>query len=414
MTELTKADPGKTRVATKRVSELTAAPYNPRRISEDALAGLSASIARFGLLQPVIWNQQTGHVVGGHQRIKALVSQGIEETDVIVVDLPEAEEKAANIALNSPAIAGEFVQEDLDALLLEIKANDPLLFDEVRLGELASASLFDAEGQTEEDAVPDVPEQAVSERGAVYSLGQHRVMCGDSTSEADVGRLLGGEEPFLMVTDPPYGVEYDPEWRDEALADGADRRSGKVASDDRVDWSDAWLLFPGAVAYVWHGDRDGLAIDVGLSLRNAALHVRGRVVWNKGRFCIGRGHYHWQHESAWYAVRKGVSSRWCGDRSQSTVWDIPNIADEGKTNHGTQKPVECMARPIRNHGAPGDAVYDPFLGSGTTVIAAEKLGRRCFGMEIDPPYVDVIRRRWAEFVHGPDCDWQALTPEVER
>ncbi len=395
-----------------RLSDLTAAPYNPRRISEGALAGLSASIARFGLVQPIIWNQRTKRVVGGHQRLKALVAQGIEETEVVVVDLPESEEKALNIALNSEAISGEFVQEDLDALLVELKEGDPILFDELRLEELASATLFEATGQTEEDAVPEVPEEAVSERGKVYSLGQHRLMCGDSTSEADVGRLLGGEEPFLMVTDPPYGVEYDPSWRSEVNHDGPESRRalGKVINDDRSDWTAAWALFHGCVCYVWHGALH--SSTVARNLIETGLLVRSQIIWAKDHHSFGRGAYHWQHEPCWYAVRKGSSARWCGDRSQSTIWNIPKNANN-ETGHGTQKPVECMARPIRNHGQKGDGVYDPFVGSGTTLIACEKLDRRAFAMEIEPAYVDVCRRRWAEFVHGKDCDWQALTPEAD-
>lgn len=394
-----------------QVADLIPAEYNPRTIGETAMKGLAASIERFGLVQPVIWNKRTERVVGGHQRLKVLVEQGVEKTSVIVVDLPKSEEKALNVALNSPAISGEFT-DDLDALLVEIKDLEPELYGDLLLDQLlADAAFPEGEGQTDPDAVPDLPEDPVSERGKVYILGDHRLMCGDATDQADVAALLAGDAPFLMVTDPPYGVAYDPAWRKRAGVNKNEGRMGQVQNDDRVDWSEAWALFPGDVAYVWHAGK--YAGDVATQLASCGFQVRTQLIWNKSRFALSRGHYHWQHEPMWYAVKKGKTSRWCGDRSQSTVWDIPLAGDLGDDKkglgHGTQKPCECMARPIRHHGEQGDAVYEPFLGSGTTIIAAEKLDRRCYAMEIDPIYVDVARRRWAEFVHGPGCEWEGLT-----
>ena len=165
------------------------------------------------------------------------------------------------------------------------------------------------------------------------------------------------------------------------------------------------------MTYVWHSSLH--VVDVARSLTDAGFDARSYLIWAKERLVMGRGHYHWQHEPCFYAVREGRTASWAGGRDQATVWTIPSVRpdspDDGETVHGTQKPVECMARPIRNHE--GDA-YDPFLGSGTTVIAAEKLNRACHGMEIEPRYVDVIRRRWAEFVEGAGCDWEAATPAV--
>ena len=207
-------------------------------------------------------------------------------------------------------------------------------------------------------------------------------------------RLFNGTVPFLMVTDPPYGVAYDPEWRHRFGLNDSER-TGKVTNDDRVDWTDAYRLFPGRVAYVWHAGR--YAAELSGHLASAGFGVRAQLIWRKPRFAISRGHYHWQHEPCWYAVRDGGSAKWCGDRSQSSVWDIAQKDTTGDTTHGTQKPVECMARPVRNHGGHEDHVYDPFLGSGTTVMAAEQLGRRCYGIEISLGYVDVIVRRWEAF-----------------
>jgi len=231
--------------------------------------------------------------------------------------------------------------------------------------------------------------------------GQHRVLCGDSTSAEAVTRLLspasGIPQPFLMVTDPPYGVEYDPEWRAEH--DGGGRHAtGKVANDDRIDWAPAYALFPGHVMYVWHAGV--YAAEVAVGILATRFQIRGQIIWRKQHFVFSRGAYHWQHEPCWYAVRKGQSAHWRGDRTQSTVWDVPNANPHGgsgqaeQTGHGTQKPVELMRRPILNHTVKGEAVYDGFLGSGSTLIAAELTERICYGLEIDPRYVDVICQRW--------------------
>lgn len=228
-------------------------------------------------------------------------------------------------------------------------------------------------------------------------LGTHRLLCGDATSEADVARLLGDLRPHLMVTDPPYGVNYDPAWRNETGA-AKTTRTGKVMNDDRADWRAAWALFPGEVAYVWHG-----ALHTGTvaeSLLACGFDIRAQIVWAKERLVLSRGHYHWQHEPCWYAVKgKG---HWSGDRAQSTLWSIPSRDQDAATVHGTQKPVECMRRPMLNNASPGQAIYEPFSGSGTTLIAAETTGRTCLAMELDPAYVDVAVTRWQSFT-GKDA-----------
>jgi DNA modification methylase len=223
------------------------------------------------------------------------------------------------------------------------------------------------------------------------------VLCGDSTSAEAVNRLIGEVIPALMVTDPPYGVEYDPTWRDQAGL-GQTRQSGIVANDHRVDWSAAYRLFSGDVAYVWHAGVH--AAEVATNLESAGFRIRSQIIWAKQHFALGRGDYHWCHEHCWYAVREGKSSHWNGDRTQSTLWQVANLNpfggshEEAATGHGTQKPVELMRRPILNNSERGSVVYDPFLGSGTTLIAAQLTERICYGLEIDPPYVDLIVRRW--------------------
>jgi DNA modification methylase len=226
----------------------------------------------------------------------------------------------------------------------------------------------------------------------VWLLGRHRLVCGDATEPETVAKCLNRVTPHLMVTDPPYGVEYDPAWRAKAGVNLSRAKLGKVANDDRADWREAWSLFPGSVAYVWHAGRHASTVQE--SLQAAGFEVRSQIIWSKERFALSRGHYHWQHEPCWYAVRG--SANWQGDRKQSTVWHINAREDQG-LGHGTQKPVECMKRPLENNSSPGQAVYEPFSGSGTTIIAAEMTGRSCHAIELSPAYVDVAVRRWEGF-----------------
>ena len=260
-------------------------------------------------------------------------------------------------------------------------------------GELANLLAEKTEGLTDEDAVPEAPVRAVTVLGDVWVLGKHRLMCGDSTSATDVEALLAGVKPHLMVTDPPYGVEYDPSHRRALQSVNSKPAQGVVLNDDKADWREAWALFPGEVAYVWHSGTK--AHVVAESLSSCAFEVRSQIVWAKTKFVIGRGHYHPQHEPCWYAVRKGGTGHWGGSRKEATLWHIEHRKSD--TGHGTQKPVECMKRPIENNSSPGQAVYEPFSGSGTTIIAGEQTGRCVYAMELNPPYVDVAIKRWQDF-----------------
>lgn len=231
-----------------------------------------------------------------------------------------------------------------------------------------------------------------AQAGDVWRLGKHRLVCGDATALANVKAALDGHRPNLMVTDPPYGVAYDPEWRVRDLGNRA-VAIGAIANDDRFDWRDAWALFPGDVAYVWHGALNGPAVAE--SLKVCGFLPRAHIVWDKGRLIISRGHYHWRHECCWYLVRKGRTASWAGDRKQTTLWLVPHRKSE--TGHASQKPVEIMRRPILNHTQPGERVYDPFAGSGTTIIAAEGINRICHAIELNPAHIDVAIARWEAF-----------------
>jgi DNA modification methylase len=235
------------------------------------------------------------------------------------------------------------------------------------------------------------------EPGQLWELGDHRITCGDSTSAEVMKRLLGEDKPHLMVTDPPYGVEYDANWRNEAKrADGSPIGAsavGKVSNDDKADWRDAWALFSGDVAYVWcAGTKSHI---VALSLEACDFQMRSLIIWGKSQFAIGRSDYHEQKEPCWYAVRKGKTGHYNGDRTQSTLWEIDK-PKKSETGHSTQKPIECMERPIRNNSKPGDLVYEPFSGSGTTIIACERTGRKCRAVELNPAYVAIAIQRWAD------------------
>ncbi|KKK77351.1 hypothetical protein LCGC14_2854480, partial [marine sediment metagenome] len=251
-----------------------------------------------------------------------------------------------------------------------------------------------------DDEVGEFPKHPKTKVGDLYRLGDHRLLCGDATNEKDVGHLLDGSRPHLMVTDPPYGVEYDSNWRAAPGSAGPNSEGSKrnhggahgaVTNDQNADWREAWALFPGDVVYVWHaGNKAGIVAE---SLEASGLEIRAQIIWAKNNIVIGRGHYHPKHEPCWYAVRKGQKGHWSGSRKQSTVWNIDKPM-KSETGHSTQKPVECMAKPMLNNSKKGDLVYDPFMGSGTSIVAAETTDRICYGMEIDPGYCDVAVSRW--------------------
>jgi DNA modification methylase len=371
---------------------LTANPLNWRTHPKNQVAALRGSLDSLGWVQRIIVNTETGHVVDGHARLEEAQAAG-EQVPVLYVSLTEEEERQALATLDPISALAGANTEALTSLLAGVTIESDALRRVVE--DLAPSAPVD--GLTDPDAIPEVDEP-LSALGDLWILGDHRLLCGDATQAEDVERLLDGARPNLMVTDPPYGVEYDPSWRDIKQV-APNRRRGEVANDDRADWAEAWSLFAGHVAYVWHG---GLFAGlVASGIQAAGFEMRGQVVWVKPQHSFGRGAYHWKHEPCWYAVRTGATADWIGGRKQTTVWEIEQVRanldnqeEDTATNHGTQKPVECMERPLRNHS--GD-VYDPFLGSGTTLIAAERLGRRCYGMEIEPKYVDVAVKRWEAF-----------------
>ncbi|MFC7478046.1 site-specific DNA-methyltransferase [Dankookia sp. GCM10030260] len=386
-------------VETRPIAGLLPYAANARTHSSQQVQQIAASIAEFGFTVPVLVDER-GVLVAGHGRVLAARTLGLHAVPTIKLGhLTEAQLRAYRLADNQLALNAGW-DELLLAQELRGLREDGYDLSVVGFGaeELDRLLAYDddlvhgLEGRDPDDAHPELPEVPVSRPGDLWQLGQHRLLCGDATAAGDVSRLLGGTVPHLLVSDPPYGVEYDPAWRNTAGV-SATARTGRVANDDRADWRQAWALFPGEVAYVWHaGVHARVVIE---SLEAADFVVRSQIVWAKPRFVLGRGDYHWQHEPCLYAVRRGRTGHWQGARDQATLWAIGASGEEdAATVHGTQKPVECMRRPILNNSAAGDAIYDPFLGSGTTLIAAEVTGRRCHGLEIDPRYADVAVRRW--------------------
>src|SRR3954454_1005261 len=375
------------------IERLIPSPRNARTHSEAQVAEIAGSIRAFGFTNPILAGDD-GDVIAGHGRLAAARLLGLTDVPVIPLrGLSGGQRRQLMLADNRIALNAGW---DAEMLNLELKELSVMGADLAALGftaqELAAALNPSGEGLTDENEIPALAETAVTMAGDIWCLGAHRVACGDSTDAGIVKALLGGVVPGLMVTDPPYGVEYDPQWRNQRGLSSSSR-TGKVHNDERADWSAAWALFPGTIAYVWHGALR--SIPAAESLLRVGFTIRAQIIWAKEHLVIGRGDYHWQHEPCWYAVRN--KGNWTGDRKQTTLWTIPSGGQDAKTVHGTQKPVECMRRPMLNNSSPGQPVYEPFSGSGTSLIAAENCGRISLSMELDPAYVDVAVTRWQSF-----------------
>lgn len=388
--------------AVERRPVASLAPYarNARTHSPEQVEQLATSIREFGWTIPVLVDE-AGGIIAGHGRVLAAQSLGLVDVPVMVASGWSDEKKRLYIiADNKLALNAGWDEEILRLELLDLRDVGGVDLGLTGFGEIELAKLFGAAtGNTDPDETPDPPVDPVSCLGDVWLLGRHRLVCGDCTDAAVVDRVLAGAKPHLTVTDPPYGVDYDPDWRNRA-----DRANGKpygaiaiglVENDKRADWREAWALCPSEVIYCWH-PAGANSVEFYHGLVDSGFVVRMQIIWNKSNFPIGRGDYHVKHEPCWYAVRKGKTGHWAGDRKQTTVWDIPK-PHKSETGHSTQKPVECMRRPIENNSQPGDAVYEPFSGSGTTIIAAHMTGRRCLAIELNPAYVDVAVQRWEAF-----------------
>ncbi len=396
---MTKAD---LKVEQMAVDRLLPYARNARTHSDAQVAQIAASITEFGWTNPLLVDENGG-IIAGHGRLLAARKLGMAKVPVIVRGgLTETQKRALVLADNKLALnAGwdeAMLANELAALIEDGYDVGMTGFDPDEIDRLIASAEATATGATDAEETPEAPAEPVSVPGDVWVMGRHRIICGDATAADVVAKLLGDVKPHLMVTDPPYGVEYDANWRNEV-----DRKNGKpygasavgkVKNDDKADWREAWALFPGEVAYVWHAGV--YSHVVATSLESTDFQMRALIVWAKSQLVISRGHYHHMHEPCWYAVRKSGTGHWTGDRKQTTLWQIDK-PQKSETGHSTQKPVECMRRPIENNSSPGQAVYEPFSGSGTTIIACKQTGRACHAVELNPAYVDVAVERWQKF-----------------
>ena len=414
---------GKLHIETRPLAELREAPYNPRTISDEVLNSLSASIARFGLVEPIIWNRRTGNVVGGHQRLKVLVAQGVEETDVVVVDLAPDEERTLNVALNK--ITGEWDLPKLSAVLAELQLAGADLdltgFGQEASGEVfaeARRELFSGQEETfDADEAMAQADEAVGptrvQRGDIWQLGPHRLICGDATDGSTWERLMQGSLAHAVITDPPYAVHYvggraAQEERIAKARRGVDQPSDAYWDDLSPEAYRQLLVTSLSLAhrhsdaaaplYLWFASAH--LRDVLSCLSETGWQERNLIVWakNNGAGALFAQYKHW-YEPLFYAHKAGQAPRWHGPTNESTLWQHDKPARNEL--HPTMKPLALIERAIVNSTTPGQLVVDPFLGSGTAIIAAQRTGRVCFGMDLEPRYCDVILRRFEQFTGEP-------------
>jgi DNA modification methylase len=398
----------------RKVDDLVPFAYNPRVLTDKKRDQLQRSLEKFNLVEIPAINLDN-MIIAGHQRITVLklLGRGEEMIDIRVPNrmLTEKELKEYNITSNVQVGLWDVevlndIFDDIDLKGLGLNVHDlPSSLKYVEIPDLSPDEDLPDVNSIQTDIVP----------GDLFELTgkglRHRLICGDSTLSDVVQKLLGTVIPILMVTDPPYGVNYDPTWRDKINAVHG-KRNGAVTNDDIPSWIGAYSLFTGDVMYIWHASRFQDIIMKDIS--DCGFELRSQIIWVKSTFVLSRGDYHWQHEPCLYAVRKGKNSNWYGGRDQSTVWEIRglnvfNSNEDTMTSHGTQKPIEAMAKPIINNTRKGESIYDPFGGSGTSMVASHQLGRNCYMGEIDPRYCQMIIDRMKKF--DPELKVERISDE---
>nr|DAU17325.1 MAG TPA: adenine specific DNA methyltransferase [Caudoviricetes sp.] len=379
----------------QKINKLIPADYNPRKDlkpGDPEFEKLKRSIHEFGYVDPIIWNKQTGHVIGGHQHLKILQDEGLTEVDCVVVDFDEAKEKALNVALNK--ISGAWDQAKLGLLIsdLEASAFDVSLtgFDESEIADLLETDSNTKDDNFDVDA--ELKQPTFSQAGDIWHLGRHTLFCGDATEAESYQKLLGKTQVNLVLTDPPYNVDYQ-------------SKAGKIKNDHQT--SDKFYQFllaafqnmnqamaDDASIYVFHADTEGL--NFRRAFQDAGFYLSGCCIWKKQSLVLGRSPYQWQHEPVLYGWKKTGKHEWYTGRKESTIWefDKPKKSKE----HPTMKPIPLLAYPIMNSTMTNCTVLDPFGGSGSTLIACDQTKRTCFMMELDEKYCDVIIKRYIEQV----------------
>ena len=376
------------------LKELKPAAYNPRKKlkkGDKEYEKIKQSLLKFGYVDPIIVNKDMT-VIGGHQRLTVLKDLDYETAKCVIVDLPKEDEKALNIALNK--ITGQWDEALLAELLVDLQESDFNLdltgFEPPEIDDILS-NVHDKElSEDEFDVEEELKKPTVSRRGDVWQLGKHRVICGDSTKSETYDQLLGDKKANLVVTDPPYNVDVE-------------ETAGKILNDNMSDGDFYQFLLSmftqvenhmedDASIYVFHADTEGL--NFRKAFKDAGFYLSGCCIWKKNSLVLGRSPYQWQHEPCLYGWKKKGKHQWFSDRKQTTIWEYDR--PKSSKDHPTMKPIQLMAYPIQNSSMRGTVVLDPFLGSGSTLIAANQTGRICYGIELDEKFVDVIVKRYIE------------------
>ncbi|HEL2592153.1 TPA: DNA modification methylase [Streptococcus suis] len=394
-----------------RLSELHPASYNPRKKlkkGDKEYEKIKQSLLKFGYVDPIIVNKDLT-VIGGHQRLTVLKDLDYETAKCVIVDLSKEDEKALNIALNK--ITGQWDDQLLADLLLDLQESDfnldltgfePPEIDDI-LSNVHDKDLSDDDFDVEEE----LKKPTFSKRGDIWQLGKHRVICGDSTKAETYDQLLGDKKANLVVTDPPYNVDVE-------------ETAGKILNDNMPDSDFYQFLFDmfaqvekhmetDASIYVFHADTEGL--NFRKAFKEAGFYLSGCCIWKKNSLVLGRSPYQWQHEPCLFGWKQKGKHQWFSDRKQTTIWEYDR--PKSSKDHPTMKPIPLMAYPIQNSSMRGTLVLDPFLGSGSTLMAADQTGRVCYGIELDEKFVDVIVKRFIESTGNDNVtvlrDGQTLT-----
>ena len=395
----------------KNTADLLPADYNPRKDlkpGDPEYEKLKRSLEQFGYVEPVIWNKATGRVVGGHQRLKVLIDMGITEVECVVVDLPDDKEKALNIALNK--ISGDWDKDKLAVLIADLQgtAFDVSLtgFDAAEIDDLFKDTLKDGVKDDNFDVDAELKEPPITKPGDVWTLGRHRLVCGDSTKPETFELLMTGAKANLVITDPPYNVNYE-------------GSAGKIQNDNMGNEAfyefllaafrnTAAIMADDASIYVFHADTEGL--NFRRAFADAGFYLSGCCIWKKQSLVLGRSPYQWQHEPVLYGWKKGGKHQWYTGRKETTIWEFDKPKKNG--DHPTMKPIPLLAYPIMNSSMSNTLVVDPFGGSGSTLIACEQTDRSCNTIELDPKFCDVIVKRYIEQVGSSEkvtCQRDGLT-----
>lgn len=385
----------------KNTADLLPADYNPRKDLKPGDAEyekLKRSIEQFGYVEPVIWNQTTGRVVGGHQRLKVLMDMGMTEVDCVVVAMDEEKEKALNIALNK--ISGDWDKDKLALLIADLQGADFDVsltgFEPAEIDALFKDTLKDGVKDDDFDVGAELAQPTITKPGDIWTLGRHRLICGDSTKAETYDLLMGSTKANLVITDPPYNVNYE-------------GSAGKIKNDNMADEAfynfllDAYTQMHSAMAddasiYVFHADTEGL--NFRRAFADAGFYLSGCCIWKKQSLVLGRSPYQWQHEPCLYGWKKNGKHQWYTGRKETTIWEFDKPKKNG--DHPTMKPIPLLAYPIMNSSMSNSVVLDPFGGSGSTLIACEQTDRICYTVELDEKFCDVIVKRYIEQVGGAD------------